>query len=110
MSDMIFCDGLIVKRRDNAPEFVVANLSIKVDEFTVFLDEHRAEGWVNIDIKISKGGKMYASLDQWRPTQGEDAKAGMEQAREVVGGAAGMKQAETATGADFGDFEDEIPF
>jgi hypothetical protein len=28
-----FPDGFIVKRRENAPDFVVANVSIKVDEF-----------------------------------------------------------------------------
>ncbi len=102
MSDIIFCDGLIVKRRENAPEFVVSNLSINVDKFKVFLDEHRSEGWVNIDIKISRGGKMYASLDQWRPTQGEDAKAGMEQVQNS------LSQPEKK--GDFDDFDDDIPF
>ena len=32
----IFADGFIVKRREGAPDFVVANVSIKVDEFGKF--------------------------------------------------------------------------
>jgi len=102
VSDIIFADGLIVKRRDKAPEFVVANLSFKVSEFISFLQEHESEGWVNVDIKISRGGKMYASLDQWKPTQGEAAKAGMEQAQNS------LSQPEKK--GDFDDFEDDIPF
>jgi hypothetical protein len=76
-----FANGLICKRRDNAPEFVVANLSVKVDEFVAFLQEHQDKGWVNIDMCVSRGGKMYASLDTWKPTQGAAAEQGMAQAK-----------------------------
>ena len=80
MSDKIFTDGLIVKRRDNAPEYVLCNLSIKVDEFKVFLDKHQSNGWVNIDCLVNRAGKHYGALDTWRPTQGDSAKVGMQQA------------------------------
>jgi len=46
--------------------------------------QHHKEGWVNIQVKRSKGGKLYAELDTWQPTQGESARAGMAQARATV--------------------------
>ena len=36
--DKVFADGLIVKRNDNAPDFVICNLSVKVDEFKAFFE------------------------------------------------------------------------
>ena len=65
--DKIFADGFIFKRNDNAPDFVVGRLSIKVDEAIKFLTDHQSKGWVNIDIKKSQGGKFYTELDQWKP-------------------------------------------
>lgn len=66
MAEKEFPRGLITKRRDNAPDFVIANLAFKVDEFITYLQEQKSE-WVNIDIKNSKGGKMYADLNDWKP-------------------------------------------
>jgi len=31
-----FVNGFIVKRNDNAPDFVLANLSVKLDDFVEF--------------------------------------------------------------------------
>ena len=39
--DKIFADGFIFKRNDNAPDFVVGRLSIKVDEAIKFLTDHQ---------------------------------------------------------------------
>ena len=86
MSDeTIFVDGMMVKRRDNAPDFVVCNLSFKVEEIKAFLDQHQRDGWVNADIKVSKGGNLYAALDTWRPSTGEAATAGMAAAKAAAG-------------------------
>jgi hypothetical protein len=75
-------DGMILKRpHENAPDFVKLRVSFKVSEMVAFLQQHEREGWVNGDIKVSKGGKFYASLDTWTPTQGQAAKEGMGQAR-----------------------------
>lgn len=41
--DKVFADGLIVKRNENAPDFVTCNLSVKVGEFTAFLLEHQSK-------------------------------------------------------------------
>lgn len=67
MSDKTFANGLIVKApREGAPEFVKATLSIKTEEFVAFLEAHtKADGWCNIDVKESRGGKWYAELNSW---------------------------------------------
>lgn len=96
--EKIFVDGLIVKRNDNAPDFVTCNLSIKVAELVPFLEQHQKNGWVNIQCKVSKGGKHYAELDTWQPTQGEAGEQGMAQ----------VKAAAQPDG--FADLEDSIPF
>jgi hypothetical protein len=65
--DKIFALGLIYKApREGAPDFVKGSLSIKTEEFTKFLIDHtKPEGWCNIDIKESKGGKLYCELNQY---------------------------------------------
>jgi len=65
--EKIFCDGMIFKRpREGAPDFVKGAISVKVDEFKRFLDLHNSEGWVNLDLKVSKGGKLYLELNTWK--------------------------------------------
>lgn len=62
----IFANGLMFKRpRENAPEFVKGSLSIKIDEFITFLKQHEKKGWVNLDLKESKGLKLYFELNTW---------------------------------------------
>jgi len=115
-NDTIFAKGLIVKRRDNAPEYVLCNLSVKVSEFIEFLQQHAQDDWVNIECKVSgKTGKPYAQLDTWRPNQGTVNRQGMEQARAAAsGGTPGQRkgpdpaQAPTTYNPDFDD--DSIPF
>jgi hypothetical protein len=68
-TEKVFAQGLIAKRRDQAPEFVTCSLSVKVDEFKDFLDTHAANGWVNLNVKKSQGGKYYAELDTWKPNK-----------------------------------------
>ena len=67
--DKTFVDGLIVKRHPNAPDFVKASLSFKMEEFTAFARQHHKDKWLNVQIKESKGGKLYAELDTWEPNQ-----------------------------------------
>ena len=66
MSEKTFVDGMIVKRGDNAPEFVLANLSIKRGELIAFLDQQSGD-WVNVVLKRAKSGNCYAELDTWKP-------------------------------------------
>ena len=65
--EKVFADGFIFKRKENAPEFVVGSMSIKVDEAMAFLAQNETKGWVNLDVKLSKGGKFYMELDTWKP-------------------------------------------
>jgi hypothetical protein len=72
MADIEFVNGLIVKApHENAPEFVKAQISIKVADLGVWLREkHKAgEEWVNLDVKASKGGKWYAAVSTFKPKE-----------------------------------------
>ena len=67
MSDIQFVDGLLVKApRDNAPDFVKGSISIKRAELIATLTGMSGD-WINLDIKESKGGKWYASVNDWKP-------------------------------------------
>ncbi|MCP3683757.1 MAG: hypothetical protein GY861_13820 [bacterium] len=72
MVEKIFPKGLIVKRQENAPAFVIGSLSIKVDEFIEFLNQYKDNGWVNIDMAFAKeSGKPYSALSTWKPNKQE---------------------------------------
>ena len=65
-----FVDGLIVKApHQNAPTFVKASISIKVEDLGKWLRAKFKAGneWVNIDVKESKGGKWYAAVSNFKP-------------------------------------------
>ena len=51
-NDKVFADGFLFKRKDTAPEFVVGEISVKVDEAVNFLKENKKNGWVNLDVKL----------------------------------------------------------
>lgn len=56
----------------NAPDFVKGQLSIKVDEFINWIEQNKNDrGWINIDIKESRGGKLYCELNNY----GQDKKS-----------------------------------
>jgi len=66
--EVIFPDGIIFKRpREGAPDFVKGSLSFKVEEAVAFLQKHVDNGWVNCDLKLSKGSKLYLQLNDWKP-------------------------------------------
>ena len=63
--EKIFANGFSFKRRENAPDFVIGNQSIKVDDAISFLNKHQKNGWVNLDVKQAKNGNYYLELDTW---------------------------------------------
>lgn len=65
--EKIFAQGFLFKRNDKAPDFVIGNLSIKLEEAIPFLEDHEKKGWVNLSIKKSQGGKYYLDLDTFEP-------------------------------------------
>ncbi|MDZ4231641.1 MAG: hypothetical protein U1C72_00105 [Candidatus Pacearchaeota archaeon] len=70
-----FVEGLrIYEPRENAPDFIVFNFQAFVDDLVKFLQENKDEkGQVRFDLKKSKGGKLYLSLNTYR-SQGEPEK------------------------------------
>ena len=52
--EKVFADGLISKRNENAPDFVIINQSYKVEEFIKFLQANAKNGWVNTQTKTSQ--------------------------------------------------------
>lgn len=66
MSDKTFVPGLVVKRGDNAPDFILANVSVKKRELIEWL-ENTPGDWVNWVLKRAKSGKCYAEVDTWQP-------------------------------------------
>lgn len=65
--EKVFADGFIFKQNPNAPEWVIGSLSLKADEAIKFIQQHTDKGWVNLNIKVSQGGKPYVELDTWKP-------------------------------------------
>lgn len=73
-TEKVFADGFSFKRRESAPEFVIGNVSIKVDEAVPFLQKNAKNGWVNLNVLTAKSGKQYIELDQWEPNKEEVTK------------------------------------
>lgn len=72
-NEKVFASGIIFKRpRDGAPDFVKGSISIKVDEFSEFIKKHDNDGWINLDLKLSKGDKLYLELNTWKPETKSD--------------------------------------
>ena len=65
--DKTFADGFLFKRRENAPDFVIGNISVKVEEAVAFLNTHSKNGWVNLNVLNSQAGKPYVELDTFVP-------------------------------------------
>jgi hypothetical protein len=69
--EKIFADGFILKRRDNAPDFVLGSLSVKLEEALPFLNSNQKNGWVNLNLMVSNTGKYYVELDTFVPKKRE---------------------------------------
>lgn len=65
--EKIFADGFSFKRSENAPDFVVGRLSMKVDEAIAFMKQHEKRGWINLNIKTARSGNAYVELDTYEP-------------------------------------------
>lgn len=72
--EKIFADGFSFKRNENAPDFVVGRLSLKVDDAVAFMKENEKGGWVNLNIKTARSGNHYVELDTFEP-KGKSAPA-----------------------------------
>lgn len=72
--DKIFADGFSFKRQENAPDFVVGRLSLKVEDALPFLKQHAKNGWVSLNIKTARSGNHYVELDTFEPKGGSKPK------------------------------------
>jgi len=63
--EKVFVDGLRVsKPNDKSPEWVKLNFGANVDQLVAFLQKYKKQdGWVNFDLKKSKGDKLYLELN-----------------------------------------------
>ena len=72
MADVKFVDGLFVSKKEGSPDFVIANLSFN-EKFIEYLKGNlNAKGYCNIDLQLSKEGKMYAKLNEWKPSENSE--------------------------------------
>ena len=68
-----FVNGLIVKKpHQNAPDFIIAKLSFKIEDFTETMELHGDKGWFNVEVKESKKGSYYAEVDTWKPNTNQE--------------------------------------
>jgi len=69
--EKIFADGFSFKRQENAPDFVIGRVSIKVDDAITFMRKHEKGGWVNLNAKYGRSGNPYMELDVYEPKKPE---------------------------------------
>ena len=73
--EKIFAEGFSFKRNENAPDYVIGRISIKVDEAITFLRNHEKNGWVNLNALYARSGNAYIELDTFEPQRGGAPKA-----------------------------------
>jgi len=106
MSEEIeFPKGLMVKaKHENAPEYVLCKLSIRREELIEWLQGKDGD-WINLDVKESKGGKLYAAVDAWKPDRQRGGSSGSR------GGAPQRTRPQSSKPTPDDDFDDQdIPF
>mgnify|MGYP000582666633 CR=1 FL=1 len=77
-TEKVFANGFSFKRREGAPDFVIGQQSIKVDEAIVFLKENQKNGWVNLNVNKARSGKLYVELDTFEPKKKEEVSDGVD--------------------------------
>jgi hypothetical protein len=72
VSDKEFVDGLIVKPPiSGAPDFIKCQISIKRKDLGNWL-RGKEDDWINLDVKVSKKGKWYAEVNNWKPKANQE--------------------------------------
>lgn len=68
MPDIIFIDGVKVKQRFDG----LLGISINLEKFEKFAEEHKNNGYLNIDVCRSKDkDNWYARLNTWKPNKSD---------------------------------------
>jgi hypothetical protein len=76
MQEKKFPEGISVfQPNDKAPEWVIANLSIRPEEFKKWLDENKEavseRGFLRLDIKNSKKGSYYLEVNTYKKQEAD---------------------------------------
>jgi hypothetical protein len=76
--DKVFVSGMFIKNKpEDTPDWVKEKISLKLDEFGAWVAEQKKADpdleWINIDIKESQNGKLYAERDMWKPKPKQEA-------------------------------------
>lgn len=62
-----FVKGLFAyEPRDTAPDFIKCDLSLNPKSLAAWLAGQKEE-WVKVQVKVSKNGKWYAEVNNWKP-------------------------------------------
>ncbi len=97
MAEKVFVDGLRVRaKRENAPDWIKMRMSIKREELISWL-QSRSEDWIEIDVKESRAGNLYAEVDTWKPNSANPTNSNPNNAAED-------------TGIEKTSFSDDVPF
>ena len=102
--DVEFAQGFYFNEpQGNAPDFVLGKVSIQRDKFMDWLvaQQPNEKGYVRIDVKRSRSGSVYASLDTWQPSGEKPLASGSPHDRQRNAGGPTLP-------AD--DLDDNIPF
>lgn len=77
MADAIFPEGIYFKKpREGAPAFVKGDISIQPEKLYQWAKQYTNEkGYVNMDLKISKEGKLYLQLNTYGVVKKEEGEA-----------------------------------
>lgn len=97
--EKVFADGFRFERKEDAPEWVVGRLSIKIEDAAEFMAKHEKKGWLNLNVLKARSGNYYLELDTYEPKGKNDE----------------PKQAEPVSNKPQGPtakapIEDELPF
>jgi len=106
--DKVFVNGLMAKKpRDQAPDWVKCNISIKREELIAWLSAETKD-WINVQVCESKGGKWYAEVDTWEPTPRTNSAP--TQAAPALTAVPPARGSGPGPSTELGEFEDDIPF
>ena len=82
MSELV--NGLFfTPKKEQQPDFVLGNLSAKRIDLIAFLQTQSAD-WVNMQVLMSKAGKPWIKIDDWKPEQKEAMHSEAEMEKRIV--------------------------
>lgn len=82
MSELV--NGLFfTPKKEKQPDFVLGNLSAKRVDLIAFLQTQSAD-WVNMQVLMSKAGKPYIKIDDWKTEQKEAMHSEAEMEKRIV--------------------------